>query len=329
VAIAAPTAVPSPARQASRAPAIAGRLGGVVLGLVLLVAAGLKALDPVAFGEAMAVQGVAFGLPLLAAAVLALAIETALGAALLLNLRSPPLLAAATALVLFFLALTGREAWLAARGLADAGASCGCFGTLVERTPNEAFVQDLLLMGPALLLAWLGRPGAVAPRRLRWGATGAITLAVVVFALAAPTLPLDDVATRLRPGVKVAALCAGQDDQRICLDALVPALGRGSHLVVIADAGDPAFGDLAARLNAYVRSGGDPPVTVLADLTPEQRQALYWQVAPAFDLHEVPQALLRPLHRRLPRSFQLLDGAVTATWSEPPPTLPAAPEARR
>jgi uncharacterized membrane protein YphA (DoxX/SURF4 family) len=323
-----PAAAALPRESSSRAFAVAGWLGGVALGLVLAVAAGLKALDPVTFGEEIAAQGAGFGLPPTAAAFVALAIEALLGAALILNLRTRGVMVAATALVLFFVFLTGRAAWLAARGLADAGASCGCFGALVERTPTEAFVQDLLLMGPALALAWLGRPGARRGLPMRWGAVGAIAAVVVALAAAAPGLPLDDVATRLKPGVVLGDLCAGAGDGRVCLDGLAPALGRGVHLVVLADAGEP-FADLAARLNAYVRAGGDPPVTVLADLTPERRQELYWQAAPAFDLHEVPRALLRPLYRRLPRSFRLEEGRVTATWAGLPPSLAAAPAARR
>jgi len=198
-----------------------------------------------------------------------------------------------------------------------------------ERTPGEALAQDLLLLVPALLLAWLGRPGATGETRIRAAVAAALTGAVVGLGAAAPRLPLDDVATRLRPGVSVAELCAGRGDDRLCLAGLAPALGRGEHLVVIADAGDEAFAHLAGRLNAYVRAAGDPPVTVLAELTPERRQELYWQVAPAFDLQEVPRALLRPLYRQLPRSFRLRDGTVTATWSGLPPTLGAAPAARR
>jgi hypothetical protein len=133
----------------------------------------------------------------------------------------------------------------------------------------------------------------------------------------------------LRPGVAVAELCAGRAEERVCLDTLVPALGRGEHLVVVADAAAPGFAALAARLNAYVRAGGDPPVTVLADLAPEQRQELYWQVAPAFDLHEVPRALLRPLYRALPRGFRLADGVVTETWAAEPPPIAGASAAGR
>jgi hypothetical protein len=40
-------------------------------------------------------------------------------------------------------------------------------------------------------------------------------------------------------------------------------------------------------------------------------------------LHETPQALLRPLYRRLPRSFRVEDGRVTATWAGLPATIPA------
>jgi uncharacterized membrane protein YphA (DoxX/SURF4 family) len=300
-----------------------GFAGGAVLGLVLLVAAGLKALDPAGFAEEIVRQDVAFGLPARAAALLALALEVGLGALLLFNLRRTPVLIAATLLVAFFLFLTGRAAWREAHGVVDDSGSCGCFGALVERTPREAFVQDLLLMVPALGLAWLGRPGArrgVAPR---YAAALALAAGGAGFAFAAPGLPLDDRATRLKPGVELAALCAGADEKRVCLSTLAPELAAGRHLVVIADVHDAGFDALAKRLNAYARNGSRPEITVLADVTFEQRQALFWRVAPAFVLQETPRALLRPLYRRLPRSFELEAGRVTATWAGLPETVPA------
>jgi len=332
VATAALSDVDSATPAGSRLAALGGWLGGVALGLVLLVAAALKSLDPAGFAEEISRQGVGFGLSPTVVALGALAIEAAVGAALLLNLRSRSVLAAATLLVLFFLFLTGRDAWRAAHGELDAAGSCGCFGALVERTPNEAFVQDLLLLAPALALAWLGRSSAAArrpDRRLRWTIAGLLAAAVVGLAAAAPSLPLDDYATRLRPGSELAELCAGTDAARICLDGLVPALASGTHLVVIADAESAGFASLGARLNAYVRSGAEPPLTVLADLTPERRQALFWELAPAFDLQEVPRALTRPLYRQLPRSFRVEDGRVTATWSGLPPEIPDTPPATR
>jgi hypothetical protein len=304
-----------------------GWLGGAVLGLVLLAAAALKALDPVAFAEEIAHQGVAFGVAPSLAALAGLAIEAGLGAALLVNLRRTPLLAAATLLVAFFLFLTGRGAWRAARGIADPAGACGCFGALVDRTPGEALVQDLLLLVPALALAWCGRPGARELPRARAAIAFAFAAAIPGFALAAPRLPLDDWATRLRPGVALAGLCAGRDAQRICLGHVVPELTSGAHLVVLADVRDGGFERLAARLNRYAKSGAEPPLTVLADLTLEERQALFWRIGPAFALHEVPRALLRPLYRTLPRAFRLEDGKVTATWRALPESIPEAPGA--
>ena len=308
----------------SRFAARAGWLGGALLGLILLFASALKALDPAAFAEEIARQRVGFGLPPMAAALAALAIEGGIGTLLIANLRRRGVMLAASALVIFFLALTGRSAWRAAHGQIDESSSCGCFGNLVDRSPNAALVQDLLMLVPTLALAWVGRPGATAAVGIRTGAALGVAAAIVGLAAAAPSLPLDDAATRLRPGVRLADLCAGAGAARVCLPTVAPALASGRHLVVLADVRDPQFAALAGRFNRYVRGGGDPPLTVLADLEPEEQQALYWEVAPAFDLQATPSALLRPLYRRLPRGFLVAAGEVEETWSGLPPEIPAA-----
>src|SRR3954462_10679447 len=112
-----------------------GTFGGAVLRCVLLVAVWAKMLDPVAFAEQIHTEGLDFLLSAQAVALIALALEAGLGLALLLGLRRLWVLIPATLLVAFFLSLTGRAWWLAAHGLRDASASCGCFGNLVQRTP--------------------------------------------------------------------------------------------------------------------------------------------------------------------------------------------------
>ena len=100
-----PARVAVEARTAESRPALyrhLGFAGGALLGLVLLLAAGLKALDPDGFAEEVVRQNVAFGLPARAATLLALALEFGLGALLLLNLRRAPVLIAASLLVAFF-----------------------------------------------------------------------------------------------------------------------------------------------------------------------------------------------------------------------------------
>ncbi len=299
-------------------------LGGAVVGAALLVATWAKAIDPAAFAQQIRAEGLEFLLPAAVVALAALALEAGLGVALLLNLRRPAILVPATLLVLFFVFLTGRSWWRAEHGFADPSGGCGCFGNLVERTPKEAFVQDVVMLLPGMALAWLARPRASRFVRGRAAAAGVAALAAVTLGWRAPALPLDDVATRLKPGVRLDGICAGRDAERVCLAHLAPGLAEGRQLVVIADVRDPGFDALAGRLNAYAQPGAEPPLTLLADMTVEEQRALFWRVAPAFDLHEAPAAMLRPLYRALPRSFLLDGGVVIETWAGLPPQVPAA-----
>ena len=317
--IAAPAAAPAvPARLSWRR--VVGTTAGIALGVVLLVAAWAKALDPQAFAEEIRVQGIAPASLAPAVALAALALEVALGVALVLGLRRLWVLLPAAALVAFFLFLTGRAYWLDLRGQLPADAGCGCFGNLVERTPGEAFWQDLALLVPALLLSSVGRErgGRVFPP-LRTAIVALAALAAVGFAWKSPDLPLDDLATRLKPGVELASLCAGREPARTCLGGLVPELADGENLVVVADLDDPAFQEAVADLNYSAGRPGVPPLMVLTPDDAERQREFYWRFGPAFEIREAPAALLKPLYRRLPRSFEAQDGRVVRTYAGLPP----------
>jgi methylamine utilization protein MauE len=314
----APLGSPAPAPAWAR---VLGTLGGAVLGGVLLLAAWAKALDPLAFAQQIHAEQLDGLLSAHVVALLALALEVGLGAALLLGVRRLWVLVPAVLLVAFFLALTGRTYWLAAHGVAPA-AGCGCFGNLVERSPAEAFWQDLLLLVPALALAFLGRSRGTSRPWARAALAAVLALATLGFAWKAPDLPLDDLATRLKPGTEMKAICAGAKGDRTCLDTAVPDLAAGAHLVILADLADPAFQRSIDSLNAYASQGREPALAVLADVTGEQKQAFFWRFAPSFPIFETPAALLKPLYRRLPRSFVVQDGRVTRTYPGLPP-LPA------
>ena len=313
---------------------LAAYLGGAFLGLVLCVAAWAKALDPQAFVRQIEAEGLDFLLPATAVALLALGIEVFLGTALILGLRARWILWSNALLVAFFLFLTGRTYWQASQGIAPPAEGCGCFGNLVERTPAEAFWQDAALMLPALLLAFLvivpWRPVA----RWRWGLVAACTLAVMGLGFKAPDLPLDDLATRLHPGVELLDHCVGsaEDGSRICLDGILPELAVGEHLVILADLGDEAFGDSVGRLNDYHWAGRGPQLWVVTSASEEELFGFRFGRGPAFEIREAPEALLRSFYRRLPRSFVARDGEVMATYSGLPPldqlsdVQPAAPQ---
>ena len=305
-----------------------GTLAGALLGLVLLVAAWAKAIDPLAFAEQIRTEKLDFLLSAEAVALIALALEVGLGLALLLGVRRLWVMVPATLLVAFFVFLTGRTYWLSAHGQLPEAASCGCFGNLVQRSPGAAFWQDLLMLVPPLLMAWLGRDrrGPLFPP-VRTAMVAAVTVAALVFSWKAPTLPLDNLATRLRPGVAVHDLCVGAGDEAVCLDGLVSALKQGDHLVVLASLEDPDIAKTVERLNGYAEdtastaSAASPgqQVWLLSASTPEQHRAFFWQWGPRFQVIQAPEPLLRPLYRRLPRSFRVKDGRVVETFSGLPP----------
>lgn len=136
-----------------------GLAGGVFLGGVLLLAAGAKLLEPGAFVQQVRIEGLDFLFSAEVVAVLALGLEAGLGLALLLGCRHRAVLVPVALLVAFFVFLTSRNYWLVAHGLRDPKETCGCFGSLVERSPSEAFWQDSLLLVPALLVAFFARGG--------------------------------------------------------------------------------------------------------------------------------------------------------------------------
>lgn len=298
--------------------------GAFALGAVLLVGAWSKSLDPNAFAEQIRAEGLDLLLPAGAIVFIALALEIGLGTALLLGVRRLFVLVPSAALVAFFLFLTGRAYWRFTQGTLDDAAGCGCFGNLLERTPAEAFWGDAALLVPALLLAFLA-PGPQRWPLRRLVATAVVTVAGLLFAWRAPDLPLDDLATRLEPGRKIAEICSGRDAERICLPTLVPELESGEHLVVLADLTEESFGEEVDRLNATAWSGTS--LLVLSANAPEEHTAFFWQWGPSFEIREAPAALLRPLYRTLPRSFRVRDGEVVETWSGFPPLAESEPVA--
>jgi uncharacterized membrane protein YphA (DoxX/SURF4 family) len=317
----------------SRGPALIGTAAGCVLGGVLLVATWAKALDPAAFAQQIHADGLDRLLPAGAVALVALALEAGLGLALALGIRRLWVLLPVTLLVAFFLGLTGRAYWLDAHGRADEGApGCGCFGNLVQRSPAEAFWQDLALLALPLALSFVGRDrnGPRLPP-VRTTLVAAFAVAVPVFAWRAPELPLDDLATRLKPGVRIGDLCtgrggprrgdggAGAGDTAVCLDEVAPELAHGNHLVVLDDLDDPALAKAVGGLNAYADAPGAAAVWVLTASDAKRQRLFFWKWGPTFKIVEAPPPLLRPLYRRLPRSFAVQDGLVTATFSGLPP----------
>ena len=304
-----------------------GVAGGVILGLVFLVAAIPKALDPLAFAEQIRFEGLDFALPAGFLAWLVIVAEVCLGVALVVGLRRRWVLIPTGLLVGFFVFLTARAYLRWTSGDLDGASACGCFGNLVERSPAEALWQDLLLLVPPFLLAtFVGRSHLASGNRWRIFLVAAATLAVAILAWASPRLPLDDVATRLGVGKRIDSLCAGADRPgaaRVCLDILVPELLEGRHLVTLGDLESADIEQSVDALNQMTQESPETTVWLLADASDERVRAFFWEWGPRFEVREVPLPLLRPLYRSLPRSFAVDDGTVTRTWAGLPDLVAA------
>lgn len=165
-------------------------VGAVFLGAVLIVASIGKVLDPIVFVEQIRNEGLEGILSANAVALWALALEMGLGTALLMGVRHLLVLVPTSAMVAFFVFLTGKTYWLVSTGQMEDSYSCGCFGVFLQRTAVEAFWQDLLLLVPATLLAWGCRKAWTAKTpywRLAVGAVAAI--GIVIYTIAVPGLP--------------------------------------------------------------------------------------------------------------------------------------------
>ncbi len=293
---------------------ILGTAGGMVLGAVLVGALYGKILDPMGFVDLVAAEGLDFLLPAAWVAAIGLGLEAVLGFALLFNLRHMRVLIPSVGLVAFFVFLTSRTYYAHLTGQHEDTGSCGCFGNILDRTPAEAFWQDLLLLVPPMVLAFLGRPADPMPwQKLRWGATWVLSGLALGFAWLAPDLPIDDIATRLYPEAKASGMCAGRDDTKVCMSDVIPEISEGKHVVVLVALDDEDFRARLEAFNEYELNAQGPRLWVLTAAPEEDLNVFTMTQQPAFALVLSPAGVLRPLYRRLPRSFIAKDGVVLET----------------
>lgn len=285
-----------------------GHLCRLALAFVFLSAGFFKGLDPEGFAHEVGQYGLLQGAVAHLFAYVLIPLEVAVGVALLLNFRPVLSFSVAAALMLMFLGAVGY-AIVTGQPLTD----CGCFGRNLPRTPQQTLSEDLGLLAAAVvgLLASLRRAeasGASGGRRWKAPALLVTALSSGAFVIASPFLPIDDLVTALRPGVR-------WHDLNVALAEMD--LGKDKHLVVIMGMQDSATADALEPLNRMAAAGRLSIVGLYADDDTAYNQ-FFWTRGPAFPLYHAAPSDLRPLHRRLPRFFTVKDGTVTATWETVP-----------
>jgi hypothetical protein len=280
-------------------------LGVAFAGFMFLAAGLIKALDPLGFTEQ-----ITYDLPFLEplAYPLALAgtlVEILLGTAYLLGIRHRLLIATGLIMVVIFLAITVPKIGT------DEAAGCGCFGNFVIRTPAETATEDLLMMA-GLLLGLAGGSGA----RLvpwRWTVLGLAALVGVIVPPLAPSLPLDNFATRLKPGATVVDIQFRDP---------IPELEFGRHIVILNETLLEACEEVPESLYQLADSSPDTRFWYVLPSEEGGREGVTWLCLFGAEVVDVPRPVVRTLYRTLPRSFEMVDGTVTRTWEG----FPAAQE---
>lgn len=275
-------------------------LGPPLVGLVLLVAAGLKAVDPFPFldhvGRLRLTPPHWVGWIALAF----LGFEAALGTLLLIGAFPLWLLPATAGLLLGLGALSH---WGIARGRVD---DCGCYGGAVALSPGWSLFLDLVYAA-LLITGWWGREARPWPSFVVFTivvASGALAIAVSGLAV-----------RRMRPFVDLSPVRPGRRWRSIWLPGHPPHLTSGERVVVYLQSDCPQCKKWLPVLNSVHRHESLPAVVGALAMEPEEAVAFQDEHRLAFPVVVVERRVIDRLVRAFPTALRLVDGTIADRWT--------------
>ena len=275
----------------------------IALGVVFLVAAFFKGVDPAEFTHQVAGYGIVSGAWAVVLAYALIPIELVLGLALVVGFR--PRSAAAVA-VLLLLVFMGATAYAWSQGKTE---GCGCFGSLTSRTPRDVLLEDLGFLVLGILAFVLVRENSTKGRwriaALACGLAGGVLLPLSAYAL-----PLDDLVTDLKVGRSVDDLPLRDSPED---------LAQGDHLVALLDLDSDRSARIVSRLNGYSAKAKAPRVIAFFGGEVDEKAVFCFNYDPNFEVVAVPRNELKRLYRTLPRFFRIRDGRVVSVWHRDAP----------
>jgi hypothetical protein len=278
------------------------RILQMIVAGIFLVAALLKALDPAGFSDQIAGFGIFPHLSIVAAWCFIVA-ETVLATALLCNLLPRYATLLSMALLMGFIGVTVYSM------IDNAAGSCGCFGNLVHRTPEQTIVEDALMIF-ALLFSFLVLYREQARGKL-WKSIVSLSAGVFIAAVTflSPSIPADSIVTDLRPG---------RYFDSWPVEGMYRNLSSGTHVVFLFSINERGIETDAAMMNTIAQSERVPSTIGLIVDPASNLTIVKFQYAIAFEVGALEPRFARRLYRTLPRTFILNDGKVEAAWSKIP-----------
>lgn len=279
----------------------------MAMGLVFLVAGATKSWDPVLFyWEAVSyyeLLGISFqNWASFARPTLVLGpIEFTVGMALIVNWRPAIALPSGLALMLLFVGLTGY-AWHQ-----EADMNCGCFGALVDRTPGEALVEDIVMLA-ALLFAWKWGTHKPSVATARWvGLAGLVALVITGVRFYPESARVED--SDLATGVRLKGLNITGSE----LD-----LDEGDYLIVLFSPKCAHCKRAVPRLNQWADEPELPAVVGLHSFGQESDglKSFRASMRPRFETPTISSSDWKRLTWRhgFPRMAFIRDGVVQNVW---------------
>lgn len=290
-------------RRKERVLGVIGTVISIGLGVMLLVAALLKAADPHLFIDEIRGYQVFPSLAPLAAYAFLL-VEILIALVMILHVMPRFALAAFMALMLFFIGIT---AWAWAHGHTG---GCGCFGRLASRPPWEVMIEDGIYVVLAGFSFW-AVPAWIRSSRTRWVACAVALPVFLTGPWLLPRAPVDSFITGLKPGSNL---------QNLAADDLKQPLTEGK--VFMAFLGDecPACIQSLPVLEQLAATEGAPRVNGIFAGDRKEKRAWALEHVPSFALAHASKKSLHQYYRRLPVFILMEDGRVQKIWWDRAPT---------
>jgi thiol-disulfide isomerase/thioredoxin len=288
---------------------IAARVGQILMGVVFLTAGFFKIWEPVVFyWEALPFTGLLemeleTGVIAAKMAMFLGPLECALGLALLLNWRPRLTLGIAAGLMAGFTLLMWH-AWRLQKNI-----DCGCFGSLFERTPGEAAVADVVMLGMVLFAWWELRH---AGQRGGLGTKLVVGMAVLSLVIAgARYLPEKERLTQsdLQVGVRLSAIAL----KDIELDLL-----KGEYIVELFSPNCGHCRKAVPKMNRIADQKNLPDVVALHRFPMDSPEVAQFkkQLKPRYTIAAISSTDFVRLTWRasFPRLAYVREGVVQAVW---------------